>query len=67
MFRWRHFVVAVGLAPSLIVYIGIVMQAAEFVVNINFLIDFLFYTVAGFAWIPLAIKVINWLAKYESK
>ena len=67
MFRWRHFVVALGLVPFLIIYIGIVLQAADLVANIHVFLDFLFYVVAGFAWIPIAIKVINWLAKYESK
>ena len=66
MFRWRHLIVAVGLVPVLIIYIGLVMQVADVVTNIHLVIDFAFYLVAGLAWIPAASKVVGWLAKHES-
>ena len=66
MFRWRHLIVAVGMVPVLIIYIGLVMQAADMVTNIHLVLDFAFYLVAGLAWIPAASKVVGWLAKYES-
>ena len=66
MFRWRHLIVAVGMVPVLIIYIGLVMQAADMVTNIHLVLDFAFYLVAGLAWIPAASKVVGWLAKHES-
>ena len=66
MFRWRHLIVAVGLVPALIIYIGLVMQVADLVTNIHLVLDFAFYFVAGLAWIPAASKVVGWLAKHES-
>jgi hypothetical protein len=66
MFRWRHLIVAVGLVPALIIYIGLVMQVADMVTNIHLVFDFAFYLVAGLAWIPAASKVVNWLATHES-
>ena len=59
MFRWRHLIVAVGLVPALIIYIGLVMQVADMVTNIHLVFDFAFYLVAGLAWIPAASKVVN--------
>ena len=67
MARWRHFVVAVGMVPALIIYLGMVMQIADYVTDIHIALDFLFYTVAGLVWIPLAGKVVRWLAKHESR
>ena len=66
MFRWRHLIVAVGLVPVLIIYIGLVMQVADLVTNIHLVLDFVFYLVAGLAWIPAASRVVGWLAKHES-
>ena len=66
MFRWRHLIVAVGLVPVLIIYIGLVMQVADMVTNIHLVLDFAFYLFAGLAWIPAASKVVGWLAKHES-
>ena len=66
MFRWRHLIVAVGLVPALIIYIGLVMQIADMLTSIHMLLDFLFYDVAGLAWIPAASKVVGWLATHES-
>ena len=66
MVRWRHLIVAIGMVPALLIYLGLVMQLADFVTDIHILIDFLFYFVTGLAWIPLAGKVVGWLAKHES-
>ena len=67
MARWRHFIVAVAMVPALIIYLGLVMQLAVYLTDIHIALDFLFYTVAGLAWIPLAGKVVGWLAKHESR
>ena len=66
MKRWRHLMVAVGMVPALVIYLGLVMQIADYVSDIHIILDFLFYGVAGLAWIPLAGKVVGWLAKHES-
>ena len=67
MRRWRHLIVAVGMVPALVIYIGLMMQIADFVADIHIILDFLFYAVAGLAWIPLAGKVVRWLAEHESR
>ena len=67
MKRWRHLIVALGMVPALVIYLGLVMQIADFITDIHIVLDFLFYAVAGLAWIPLAGKVIVWLAAHESR
>ena len=67
MRRWRHLIVAVGMVPALVIYLGLVMQVADFVTDIHIMLDFLFYVVAGLLWIPLAGKVVGWLAEHESR
>ena len=67
MKRWRHLLVAVGMVPGLVIYLGLVMQIADFVTDKHIVVDFLFYAVAGLAWIPLAGKVVSWLARHESQ
>ena len=67
MRRWRHLIVAVGTVPALVIYIGLMMQIADFVTDIHIILDFLFYAVAGLLWIPLAGKVVAWLAEHESR
>jgi hypothetical protein len=67
MKRWRHLVVSVGIVPALVIYLGLVMQLVDYVTDIHIILDFLFYTVAGLAWIPLAGKVVGWLATHESR
>ena len=65
--RWRHFVVAIGMVPALVIYLGLAMQIADVVTDIHIILDFLFYALAGLAWIPLAGKVVGWLAANESR
>jgi hypothetical protein len=67
MKRWRHLVVAVGTIPAFTLYIGLVLLLTDYVTEIHFLIDLVFYIVAGLAWIPLSIKIINWLARNEAE
>jgi hypothetical protein len=54
MARWRHFTVAVGLVPALIIYVGMVMALADYIINIHWLVDLVFYLFAGLIWIPAA-------------
>ena len=67
MRRWRHLIVAVGMVPALVIYLGLVMQIADLVTDIHIVLDFLFYALAGLLWIPLAVKVVGWLAEHESR
>ena len=67
MKRWRHLIVAVGMVPALVIYLGLVLQIADFVTDIHIVFDFLFYAAAGLLWIPLAGKVVGWLATHESR
>ena len=67
MKRWRHLAVAICMVPALVIYLGLVMQIADFVTDIHIIIDFLFYALAGLLWIPLAGKVVAWLATHESR
>ena len=67
MRRWRHLIVAVGMVPALVIYLGLVMQIADLITDIHIVRDFLFYAVAGLLWIPLAGKVVAWLAEHESR
>jgi len=55
------------MVPALVIYLGLVMQIADVVTDIHIILDFLFYAVAGLAWIPLAGKVVGWLAAHESR
>jgi hypothetical protein len=65
--RWRHLVVAIGLVPALILYVGAVLQIADLIADIHVLVDLVFYVVAGLAWIPVAGRVVGWLARHESR
>lgn len=65
--RWRHFVVAIGLVPVLIVYVVAVLHIADLIAGIHVLVDLVFHVVAGLVWIPLAGRVVGWLARHESR
>ena len=67
MKRWRHLVVAIGTVPAFALYIGIVLILTDFVTEIHLVIDLFFYLIAGVAWIPLSVKIIDWLARHESE
>ena len=66
MLRWRHLVVAIGLVPTLLIYVALVMQLADKVTNIHFILDALFYLFAGLIWVPVGGRVVGWLARHES-
>ena len=67
MKRWRHLVVAIGIIPAFLLYITLVMVLTDYLTDIHFVIDLLFYVVAGLAWIPASVKIIGWLAKHEAE
>ena len=66
MTRWRHFVVAVGVVPVIVLYVWLAIWLLEFAAGIHVVIDLVIFMVAGLAWIPLAGVVVGWLAKHES-
>ena len=67
MKRWRHLVVAISTVPAFALYIGIVLILTDYVTEIHWVIDLFFYLIAGLAWIPLSVKIIDWLARHESE
>lgn len=67
MKRWRHFTVAVGIMPALAIYVGAMVWLSTFIIEVHFLLDLLFFTVAGLAWIPAASAVVKWLAQHEAE
>ena len=66
MHRWRHLAVAFGILPALGIYVGVMVWLSTFIMEIHFLVDLLFFTVAGLAWIPAAGSVVKWLATHEA-
>ncbi|MBT5575323.1 DUF2842 domain-containing protein [Alphaproteobacteria bacterium] len=66
MKRWRHLLVAVLVVPALICYVIVAMIFSQWIEGISGIIDFIFYLIAGLAWIPAASIVIKWLADNES-
>ena len=66
MKRWRHLAVAVGIMPALALYVGAMVWLSSFIIEVHFLIDLVFFVVAGLAWIPVASAVVRWLAEHEA-
>ena len=66
MKRWRHLAVAVGIMPALAIYVGAMVWLSTFIIEVHFLIDQVFFIVAGLAWIPAASAVVKWLAAHEA-
>ena len=67
MTRWRHLTVAVGIIPALAIYIGVMVWLSTLIMEIHFLVDLVFFVVAGLAWIPAASVVVRWLADHEAE
>ena len=66
MKRWRHLTVALGIMPALAIYVGVMVWLSTFIMDIHFLVDLVFFVVAGLAWIPAASVVVGWLADHEA-
>ena len=66
MKRWRHFLVAIMIVPALLGYIIIAMFLAKIFTGMSFIVDLLYYLIAGLIWIPGATLVIKWLADNEA-
>ena len=67
MNRWRHLTVAIGIIPALAIYIGVMVWLSTLIMEIHFLVDLVFFVVAGLAWIPAASVVVGWLADHEAE
>ncbi|MDA9930018.1 DUF2842 domain-containing protein [Alphaproteobacteria bacterium] len=67
MKRWRHLAVALGIVPALGIYVGAMVWLSSFVIEIHFLLDLVFFVIAGLAWIPAASSVVKWLAAHEAR
>ena len=66
MKRWRHLTVALGIMPALAIYVGVMVWLSTFIMDIHFLVDLVFFVIAGLAWIPAAGVVVRWLADHEA-
>ena len=66
MIRWRHLLTALLIVPALVGYIIIALFLSEIFTGYSFIIDLLYYLVAGLIWIPGAAVVIKWLADNEA-
>lgn len=66
MKRWRHFIVVLGIIPSLIFYISFFMYVFEFITGYFWIFDWLIYISAGLLWLYPVAKVIKWLADHEA-
>ena len=67
MKRWRHLTVALGIMPALAIYVGVMVWLSTFIMDIHFLVDLVFFVIAGLAWIPAASVVVGWLADHEAR
>ena len=67
MTRWRHLTVAVSIIPALAIYIGVMVWLSTLIMEVHFLVDLVFFVVAGLAWIPAASAVVGWLADHEAE
>ena len=66
MKRWRHLTVALGIMPALAIYVGVMVWLSTFIMDIHFLVDLVFFVIAGLAWIPAASVVVGWLADHKA-
>ena len=66
MKRWRHFIVVIGIIPTLIIYVAFFMYTFDFITGYFWLLDWIMYILAGLLWLYPASKVIKWLADHES-
>lgn len=66
MARWRHLLVVILLVPALVAYLAIMLAFSDYLTGYHVITDFLFYLCAGLAWIPIASRIITWLAKHEA-
>ena len=66
MKRWRHLIVAIGLVPSISVYVMACLYVSGFVVGFHWVSDLAFFICAGLVWLYPAALVVRWLAVAES-
>lgn len=67
MKRWRHLIVAIGLVPSISVYVMACLYISGFVVGLHWASDLAFFICAGLVWLYPAALVVRWLAVTESR
>lgn len=62
--RLRKLIGLLLLVPFLLTYLLIAMAVgAEFINSRGFLVELVFYVVAGLAWIPVAAVIIRWMQR----
>ena len=66
--RTRKLIGAFALLALVAVWSLLAMALAQSVLtNINGFVAAIYYAVAGFGWVLLAMPLINWMAKSDSK
>ena len=66
MKRWRHLLISIATVPAISIYAVLCVFLADYLTGMHWLLDSLFYLVAGLAWLYPAGFVINWLASHEA-
>ena len=66
MTRWRHLLIAILTVPAIGLYASLCVLLADYVAGMHWLLDSLYYLIAGLAWIYPASYVIGWLARHEA-
>ena len=66
MRRWRHLLIAIATVPVIGIYAVLCVFLADYLTGVHWLLDSLFYLIAGLAWLYPAGFVINWLARHEA-
>ena len=66
MKRWRHLLIAIAAVPAISLYAVICMFLADYMTGLHWLLDSLFYLIAGLAWLYPAGFVVSWLARHEA-
>ena len=61
---WRSFVGTIVFVTYVIVYALLAMAVgARYLAEAHGLAQFVFYVVAGLAWVPGAMLIVSWMAK----
>jgi hypothetical protein len=65
--RIRKLIGTVALLALVVVWSLLAMALAQVVlVRSNGVLDFAYYVVAGFGWVPLAMLLVSWMSRGET-
>ena len=66
MSRWRHLIIAIATVPFLGIYAVLCLIGADYLTGYHWLLDTIYYLLAGLVWLYPAGRVVHWLADHES-